>query len=100
MKGDVVDQKQLRIVECRKEPRDLIGQRRDLVRAGAELGRVRADKERLDSTIDNGATWQQMRFLARVFGATRAERFRAGFLAGLDYLFAAEHAKGGWPQIY
>jgi PelA/Pel-15E family pectate lyase len=25
---------------------------------------------------------------------------RVGFVAGLDYLFAAEHAKGGWPQIY
>jgi PelA/Pel-15E family pectate lyase len=53
-----------------------------------------------DSTIDNGSTYGQLRFLARVIDAKRIERFRAPFLAGLDYLFRAQYPNGGWPQYY
>jgi PelA/Pel-15E family pectate lyase len=61
---------------------------------------VTADKVQTDSTIDNGATLAQLRYLARVFEATRQERFRASFLEGLDFLFDAQYANGGWPQFY
>ena len=59
-----------------------------------------ADKVQTDSTIDNGATLAQLRYLARVFEATRQERFRASILEGLDFLFDAQYANGGWPQFY
>ncbi len=51
-------------------------------------------------TIDNGATYTQMRYLAKVYGATGEDRFRQGFLQGLDYLLAAQYENGGWPQYY
>lgn len=51
-------------------------------------------------TIDNGATYTQMRYLAKVYEATREERFEQGFLQGLDYLFEAQYHNGGWPQYY
>jgi PelA/Pel-15E family pectate lyase len=57
-------------------------------------------KEQNDSTIDNGSTTTQMVYLARVFNATKQERFKAGFLKGLDYLLKAQYANGGWPQYY
>ena len=51
-------------------------------------------------TIDNGATYTQMRYLATVYDATREERFKEGFLMGLDYLLEARYDNGGWPQYY
>lgn len=59
-----------------------------------------AAKSRTDSTIDNGATYTQMEYLARVFNATKQQRFKEGFLKGLDYLLEAQYESGGWPQFY
>ncbi len=65
-----------------------------------EARQVEAAKADADTTIDNGATTTQLRFLARVYTAARADRFRVAFMAGLDYLFAAQYPNGGWPQFY
>lgn len=65
-----------------------------------EKSRVRIAKSRQDSTLDNGATHTHLRYLARVYGATKQERFRQSFLKGLDYLLNAQYANGGWPQTY
>lgn len=54
-------------------------------------------------TIDNDATNTQLRFLAKTIAATgggETAAWRASFLKGLDYLFAAELPSGGWPQIW
>lgn len=65
-----------------------------------ERVRIARDRNRIDSTIDNGATIGQLKFLARVFGAAGGPRFRDSFIAGLDYLFAAQYPNGGWPQYF
>ncbi|HEX8150867.1 MAG TPA: pectate lyase [Pyrinomonadaceae bacterium] len=52
------------------------------------------------ATIDNGATFTQLEYLARVYTAQRQERHREAFLKGLDYLLAAQYENGGWPQYY
>ncbi len=57
-------------------------------------------KDRTDTTIDNGATHTQIRFLAHLFSAARDERFRAGALRGLEFLLAAQYPNGGWPQFF
>ncbi len=57
-------------------------------------------KGRTDTTIDNGATTTQLRFLARLFAAARDERFRAAVLRGLDWLLSAQYPNGGWPQFF
>jgi PelA/Pel-15E family pectate lyase len=54
-------------------------------------------------TFDNDATTTQLRFLARIVTATGAESgasYRASFLRGLDYIFAAQYPNGGWPQVW
>lgn len=54
-------------------------------------------------TIDNDATSTQMRFLAKSIaaaGSSDTKAWKASFLKGLDYLFAAELPCGGWPQIW
>ena len=54
----------------------------------------------LESTIDNGATYTQLRYLAKVYTATGLMRFRDSFIKGFDYLLAAQYPNGGWPQFY
>jgi PelA/Pel-15E family pectate lyase len=54
-------------------------------------------------TFDNDATITQLRFLARTVTATGAASdtaYRASFLRGLDYIFAAQYPNGGWPQVW
>ena len=59
-----------------------------------------AARRRPDSTIDNGATVTEMRFLMRVYGLSREPRYRDALLKGLDYLLEAQYANGGWPQFF
>jgi len=59
-----------------------------------------AQKNSNDSTIDNGATYTQLSFLARVYTAQPHDRHRESFVKGLDYLLKAQYPSGGWPQFY
>jgi PelA/Pel-15E family pectate lyase len=54
-------------------------------------------------TLDNDATATELQFLARVAAAVEAKAnapYRASFLRGLEYLFAAQFPNGGWPQVW
>ncbi len=65
-----------------------------------EVAALVKQKPKSDSNIDNGATYTQLIFLARVFEARKLERHKEAFLHGLDYLIKAQYANGGWPQYY
>jgi len=65
-----------------------------------DKGRIRSRKNREDSILDNSATHTQIRYLAKVYDATRLERFKRGFLKGVDYLLEAQYDNGGFPQRY
>src|SRR5262245_20114919 len=56
------------------------------------------DRKDLKPTFDNSATTDELRFLARVFNATKDERYRRAFAKGLDYILRAQYPTGGWPQ--
>ncbi len=71
-----------------------------VVLSQAEAAKVSQEPAEADATIDNGSTHTQLRYLARVINATPQPRFKEAFLKGLDYLFAAQYANGGWPQFY
>jgi PelA/Pel-15E family pectate lyase len=58
------------------------------------------DPARLQGTFDNGATVDELRFLARAYQATREARYQAAFLKGFDHILAAQYPTGGWPQTY
>ena len=58
------------------------------------------EKQKADSNIDNGATYTQLAYLARVYQAKKLERHKEAFLKGVDYLLKAQYANGGWPQYY
>ncbi|MBD0371352.1 MAG: pectate lyase [Pyrinomonadaceae bacterium] len=66
----------------------------------AERASLVRQKQETDSTIDNGATYTQLVYLARVYTARKIEGHRQAFERGLDYLLKAQYANGGWPQYY
>lgn len=66
----------------------------------ADKAKYLKDKSLEDGTIDNGSTYTHLRYLAKVYNATKIERFKEGFLKGFDYLLKAQYPNGGWPQYY
>ena len=58
------------------------------------------DAWRSSSTFDNGATYTEMRLLARAYNATRDEKYRQSFERGLKFIFDSQYPNGGWPQRF
>ncbi len=56
------------------------------------------DRRLLHGTFDNGATFGELRFLARAYHATQDEHVRDPFRNGLDHVLRAQYSTGGWPQ--
>lgn len=50
------------------------------------------------ATIDNGATYTQMRYLAKVYRQTNEIRFKNAFIKGLQFLHSIQYQNGGFPQ--
>ncbi len=58
------------------------------------------ERAALHGTFDNGSTTDELRFLARAFRVTGDKRCESAFLLGLDHIFKAQYANGGWPQYF
>lgn len=56
------------------------------------------DANKLKGTFDNGATTDELRFLARAFRITKDARCQQAVLKGLDHILSAQYPSGGWPQ--
>lgn len=54
----------------------------------------------IGSTIDNGATCQELRFLAKMYYYTNLIDYRIAFLNGMEFLLKMQYENGGWPQYY
>jgi PelA/Pel-15E family pectate lyase len=71
-----------------------------------ELSQKKSDTS--ETTIDNGTTYTQLAFLAKVNTAsltkstppTNFPKHKEAFNKGLDYLLAAQYENGGFPQFY
>lgn len=80
-----------------KNTNQTLAPRRPGERHGYEAGYV--------GTIDNDATIDQLRFLAKALAAhgaaaEHAAGWRLAFNRGLVYLLIAQYPNGGWPQVY
>jgi len=58
------------------------------------------DRSKLRPTFDNSATLDELRFLARIYGARKDGQYVTAFLKGLDYILKAQYPTGGWPQFH
>jgi len=62
--------------------------------------RYTGDRADLKPTFDNKATTDELRFLARMFGATKDKQYQQAVEKGVDYILKAQYPTGGWPQFY
>lgn len=61
-----------------------------------------------ETTIDNAATYTQIRFLAKMITESLKKttppnnfpKYKESFNKGLDYLFSAQYENGGFPQFF
>ncbi len=51
-------------------------------------------------TFDNGATTDELRYLARSYNATQDAQYRKAFEKGVDYILQSQYPNGGWPQYF
>jgi PelA/Pel-15E family pectate lyase len=58
------------------------------------------EKGEVGATFDNGATINELAFLAKVYTTFKDDRYKQAFNNGLDYIFVAQYENGGWPQFY
>jgi pectate lyase len=58
------------------------------------------DPEKIDPTFDNGATTDELRFLARLHRAQASRSYEKAFIRGLDYIHRGQYRNGGWPQFH
>ncbi len=58
------------------------------------------DPKDIEPTFDNSATTDELRYLARMYDATKNDKYQQAFLKGLDYILKAQYPNGGWPQSY
>ncbi len=59
------------------------------------------ERTKLQGTFDNGATTDELRFLASIIGAPNSSSARScsnAFTRGLAHILAAQYTNGGWPQ--
>jgi PelA/Pel-15E family pectate lyase len=54
----------------------------------------------LKPTFDNGATTDELRFLAHMLHATKEAKYKDAFLKGYEHILVAQYPTGGWPQFY
>ena len=66
----------------------------------AERVEILKNKSKTDTTIDNGATTAQLRYLAKVITAKNIDSHKAAFNQGLDFLFSMQYENGGYPQFF
>jgi PelA/Pel-15E family pectate lyase len=67
--------------------------------SATQLATLQADRNGR-SCLDNAATTMEMRFLAKVYQGCQVEKYREAFGKGLQLIFTAEKANGGWSQYW
>lgn len=64
------------------------------------LASFTGDPKTIRGTFDNGATTDELRYLARAFRATGDRTCRDAFIKGFKHILAAQYSNGGWPQFH
>ena len=72
----------------------------ELHKLTAEQKQTLYDKRNEHSCLDNAATTQEMRFLAKVYKQTGIEKYKTAFMNGLSLILTAEKGCGGWSQYW
>ncbi len=63
-----------------------------------QRNRLLSDKNRTDASLDNGVTVPELRYLIKVYQATKIERYREAYLRAINGILRAQYPNGGIPQ--
>lgn len=66
----------------------------------SEITTANNTKNSADTTIDNNHTIGEIRELLVAYKATLNPNYLAAAIRGVDWVFQAQYANGGWPQVY
>jgi len=61
---------------------------------------VKAAKNEINTTYDNGNTYTQIEALAIAYYNIKADKYKAGCIKGLEFILQSQYKNGGWPQYY
>lgn len=61
---------------------------------------VRASKNVLNTTYDNGTCYTQIAALCGVYSVTHDTKYKDAAQKGFDYILASQYKNGGWPQYF
>ncbi len=65
-----------------------------------QIAKYKAEnKDPEETTIDNGATYSEMLFVAKMYQATKDPKYKTAFLNGLTFLHSLQYANGGFKQF-
>jgi PelA/Pel-15E family pectate lyase len=64
-----------------------------------QVDRIEANRDR-GTTLDNGATYTQIKFLANMYAATGEKKYYDAYMKGVNFILSAQYPNGGWPQFY
>jgi PelA/Pel-15E family pectate lyase len=82
-----------------KEPyNDFSGYER--AQTSSEITTANTTKNNTDTTIDNNHTIGELRYLLAAFKTSKNPNYLVAAEKGIDFLFTAQYANGGWPQYY
>ncbi|MCD0488728.1 pectate lyase [Pedobacter sp. MC2016-14] len=83
-------------------PKAVDGKKVDYTKTLSDAQRIaiKADSLHEDATIDNKATSREIVYLVKAYESSKDKRFLDAVKKGVDYLFKAQYANGGWPQYY
>ncbi|WP_281337007.1 pectate lyase [Flavobacterium eburneipallidum] len=72
----------------------------DRTQTSSEITTANNTKNNLDTNIDNNHTIGEIRHLLSAFKSTKNPNYLVAAEKGIDFLFTAQYANGGWPQYY
>lgn len=61
---------------------------------------VKASTGVLNTTFDNGSTYNQIAALSNVYSVTKVDKYRIGAINGLNFIIRSQYKNGGWPQYF
>ncbi|WP_321285892.1 pectate lyase [uncultured Sunxiuqinia sp.] len=62
--------------------------------------RLLETKDELHTTFDNGTSYTQVDYLAKVYTATEIKKYKEACIDGFQFILDAQYDNGGWPQYY
>ncbi len=65
-----------------------------------QMRSVESSRHSINTTFDNGTTYSQTDYLAKVYYLTGKQKYHDGFLKGINFILKAQYPNGGWPQYY